>query len=408
MGVVDKAGSAGRRLTPAERLRRYASLGVRVGANLQPGQALYVHGHLEHAPLMREIAREAYRAGASFVEVIYRDPHVKKALVDLAPDSALTHVPDWMPVMYEAMPGQAMIGVTGDPEPDLMHDSDQGRLGRARMTRLAEIANRQLEERVLNWCGLGYPNDGWAQAMFGEPDVERLWDIVTYCTRLDEPDPVTAWAVHLERLQDRAEQLNRLKIDALHFQGEGTNLQVGLARSTRWMPALFHTAAGVPFVANLPTEEIFAVPDRHRVDGVVRVTKPVVIANVMVKDLRLVITRGRITEVEAGSGANVVRGQIESDPNAAYLGEIALVDRDSRVGRTNRLFYNPLFDENAACHLAYGDAIWEAVTDPCDPGANRSSVHTDLMIGAPEVSVDALLLSGQRVPLLRDDRWQLS
>ena len=197
-----------------ERLARYAELVVRVGANLQPGQTLFVNPQIEHAPLGRAIARAGYEAGARYVDMNYRDEHVRKAMIGKGPDDALTHTPEWLKTRSEALFGNAAIWTTGDPEPELMRDLDGDRVGRAQMRALAEIGRRRMVERSTNWSGVAYPNEGWATQVFGEPDVERLWEAVAFCTRLDEPDPVAAWRDHMRRLDTRAAKLNGLELDS--------------------------------------------------------------------------------------------------------------------------------------------------------------------------------------------------
>jgi aminopeptidase len=306
------------------------------------------------------------------------------------------------------MPGNATIGITGDPEPQLLGDLDGERVGSARMKSLVELAIGQLEDRSVNWTGVAFPTEGWATQVFGEPDLERLWEAVAYCTRLDEADPVQAWQEHVERLDRRSRALNALGVDRLHFRGPGTDLTVGLLDASTFVCALFETAAGLRHVPNIPTEEVFTTPDARRTEGVVTSTKPLAVAGTVVRELRLTFDGGRVTDVSAAEGADVVRGQIESDPDAGRLGEVALVDGTSRVGKTGLTFFDTLYDENAACHIAYGAAIPIAHTADADPeGVNVASVHTDFMIGGPEVDVDAITSDGRVVPILREDAWQL-
>jgi len=251
------------------------------------------------------------------------------------------------------------------------------------------------------------PNAGWAMQMFGEPDVDRLWELVEHCVRLDEPDPVAAWRAHIARLDARAQALNDLEVDALRFQGPGTDLTIGLLPESRWLGVESRTVDGVVYVANMPTEEVYTTPDARRTEGVVTSTMPLSVYGTIVRGLRLRFSAGRIVEVDADEGAEVIRGQLASDENAAALGEVALVDGTSLVGRTGLTFFDTLYDENATCHVAIGDAYAEAVEGGLIEGVNVSSVHTDFMIGGPEVSVDAVTRAGSVAPLLRAEVWQL-
>jgi aminopeptidase len=389
------------------KLDAYADLAVRVGANIQDGQTLFLMSSVEHAPLTRALARAGYRAGAEYVDVRYVDQHVRRAMIELGPDEALTHTPDWMKLLYERMEGEALIATTGDPEPELLSDLDGERVGRARMRELIEIHRNQLVERSLNWSIVAYPNEGWARQVFGEPDLGRLWDAVAYCTRLDEEDPVAAWRDHMARLEARAAKLTELELDAIHYTGPGTDLTVGLLDNAAWKSALFHTSSGIEYVPNMPTEEVFTTPDCRRADGTIRSTRPLALAGEVVEGLQLTVENGKIVDVQAEKGADVVKGQLATDERAAYFGELALVDGTSRVGQTGTTFFDTLYDENATCHIAYGFGIPEVFDGEPGEGMNVSNVHTDFMVGGPQLAVDGITKDGGVVPILREDAWQL-
>ncbi|MGN6799113.1 MAG: aminopeptidase [Gaiellaceae bacterium] len=390
-----------------QRLEAYADLAVRVGANVQEGQTVFLTTQVEHAPLARALTRAAYRAGARYVDVRYRDDHVRHAMIELGPDEALTHSPEWMKQLYRAMEGGAQLWTTGDPEPELMNDLDGERVGRARMKEVTEIIRAQMMERSLNWSGVAYPSEGWATQIYGEPDLERLWEAVAFCTRLDAPDPVQAWRDHMARLESRAKMLNERGFDAIHYSGPGTDLTVGLNTNARWMSALFRTRDGIEYVPNMPTEEIFTTPDCRRAEGTIRSSRPLVLDGDIIEGLQFTVKDGKIVDVQADKGAGIVRGQLEIDDRAGYFGELALVDGTSRVGQTHTTFFDTLYDENATCHIAYGFGVPEVFDGDPGEGMNMSNVHTDFMVGGPELAVDGITKDGTAVPILREDVWQL-
>jgi aminopeptidase len=403
-----------------ELMKRYADLAVKVGVNLKEGQNVTINALVEHAPFVREVARAAYAAGARFVDVNYGDKHVRKAMLQNAADDVLTWTPPYLMKQSEDLEADrgAVISIAGDPEPDLFADLDPVRVGNARMLDLAQRHVRMVGERLMSWVIVAYPNEGWAKTVFGEPDVDRLWEAVGKATRLYDDDPVASWWDHVTELGKRADLLNERRFDALRYTGPGTDLTVGLNKGSIWMSANFETAWGQKHVPNLPTEEVFTTPDFNRVNGVVTSTRPLHLPNegVTVTDLKVTFKDGRAVDVGATTGGDVVKIQMDIDEGAARLGEVALVDKKSAVGATGITFANTLFDENATSHIAYGagfafcveGAAGKTPDEMQELGVNYSKVHTDFMVGGPEVNIDGLTADGDAVPIIRDHAWQLS
>jgi aminopeptidase len=398
-----------------QRLETYARLAVQVGLNLQPGQTLGVNALIEHAPLARAIARQAYESGARYVDVLYSDQHVRRAHIAAATDDALGYSPPWLVSRLRELgeTGGALVAITGNPEPELYADLDGERVGKARMREVAE-ESLKLTDGLCNWTIVAYPNEGWAQTVFGEPDVERLWDAVGTAVRLDEPDPVAAWRDHIARLQARATSLNERRFDHLRYRGPGTDLTIGLHPDSEWQAAL-DESRGIKHVANMPTEEVFTTPDARRVDGTVRSTLPLQIQGNIIRGLEVRFEGGRVAEIHAESGEEVMRTHAATDDGAARLGEVALVDGHSRVGKTGLVFYDTLFDENASSHIALGASIVQAVPGAGEQsaeerharGVNHSSIHTDFMIGSNELEIDGVTAGGDAVPIMRNGDWLL-
>lgn len=399
-----------------DRLTDYARLAVRVGLNVRPGQVLAINAMIEHAELVRAVAREAYAVGAEYVDVLYTDQRTRRAHIEGAREDALDFSPPWLVKRMTDLGdrGGALLGISGNPEPDVFGDLDGSRVARARMREVSE-ASLRLSEGLCNWSIVACPTAGWAKTVFGEPDVERLWQAVASAVRLDEPDPVAAWQTHIENLVRRAGTLNTRQFDALRYRGPGTDLTIGLHPDGKWLAAR-ESINGEPYVPNMPTEEVFTAPDSRRVDGTVRATYPLQIQGTIVRGLEVRFENGRAVEVKADEGEQLMRTHIATDEGAARLGEVALVDADSRIGKTGIIFFDTLFDENAASHIALGSAISQGVEgatalshdDRQARGVNQSSIHTDFMIGSRELDISGVDKNGNETPILAKGDWVLT
>jgi aminopeptidase len=398
-------------------IRSLAELAVRVGVDVQRGQDVVVIGwDVEQAPIVRAVAEEAYARGARFVSAVYWDQHVKRSRLLRAPSDSLDFVPDWWDAIRAECVARrsAVIYVWGDPHRELLEDIAPERVARDLMPitpSLLEAAGRgDFASTVVPG-----PCPGVARAVLGTPDVDRLWELMTPMLRLDAVDPITAWREHIARLKTRAALMTQRNFSALRFRGGGTDLTVGLLSGARWLAAVDETRWGTQMVSNMPTEEVYSTPDHRRTEGVVRVSRPIYLTSGgRIEGLTLRFEHGRAIGIDAVRGADFVRAQMAVDDGADRLGEVALVDGSSPVGKSGVVFGDGLIDENATSHIAWGNAY--AATVPELPeeqeaqvaiGFNRSNVHQDAMIGGPEVDVFGVDEDCGETPVIVGDKWVL-
>jgi aminopeptidase len=402
-------------LGSGERLERFADLVVRIGANVQPGSEVMIRSDIAHLEIARAVVERAFVAGASYVEVDWSDGPVRRSQVTHASIERLTATRPWMIERIKAWaagPGVS-IALIGDPDPNLLDDVDPAK-ATAIPVEEATVAMQAVLGQQLRWTVAAAPNAGWAREVFGEPDVERLWEAVATAMRLDEADPVASWRKRAADLAARSRALGALELTEVHYHSAGTDLTVGLVPNSRWTGGSMDDPDGITYMPNLPTEEVFTSPDRRLADGVISLTKPVIIGHRVVEGLKATFENGRITNVTATSGVEAVRAELETDEGARSLGEVSLVDRDSKVARAGILFRNSLFDENAACHVAWGQSFPFSVAgglaksgeELYEIGLNRSAVHTDVVIGGEGMTVTGTGPKGT-VEIIRDDEWVL-
>ncbi|MBD0349476.1 MAG: aminopeptidase [Thermoleophilia bacterium] len=389
-----------------------AELIVGFAANVQPGQVVSVLSEPGKEAVTRAVAESAYRRGARFVDVWYFDYYVKRARLAHAAENTLEYVPPWYGERLLALGREqaARIALAGLAAPHALDGLDPARAGRDRLPILKELVT-VVNERSTNWTAAPAPTGPWAELVHPELEPEaayaRLWDEIVHVCRLDEPDPATAWRTRMRELVATAERLTARRFDALHFEGPGTDLTIGLLPSSSWQAAEFTRADGLRHLVNVPSEEVFTTPDPERVDGFVRATLPLEYVGSIIRGIEVRFEAGRAVSIEAESGAGVLRTAAAGDEGASRLGEVALVDRRGRVGPLGTIFYDTLLDENAASHIALGQAYTFAVADSDKRRVNESHIHIDFMIGSDDVAVTGLTRDCGRVPVLYGGEWQV-
>jgi aminopeptidase len=385
-----------------------------LGANLQQGQVLLISAELGQVDAVRAVATAAYQRGAKFVEVAYFDPYVKRARIEHADESTLSFVPEWIGEsrLAHAAGHGARISFGGVTVPNLLSGLDPNRLGQDQLPRLKE-GMRIIADRTTNWTIVPVPHPEWAKLVYPglAPDeaYEKLWLTIEHILRLDEPDPAAAWKERMAALNESARRITQRRFDAIHLEGPGTDLTLGLFRSGTFWAADFSTIDGLSHYPNLPTEEVFTTPDPLRAEGHVMSTKPLVLTDgTIVRGLRVRFEGGRAVEIQADENGPALEARLRVDDGATRLGELALVDGHGRIGPLDTVFYDTLIDENAASHIALGSAYPFLLEDESDRArANVSVTHVDFMIGSTALDVTGITTAGERVPVLRDGDWQI-
>jgi aminopeptidase len=411
-------------------LKSYGELAVRVGVNLQPGQRLLIIGplgnggvSLDAAPLVRSVVESAYRAGASYVETLWGDEALQLARFRNAPRDSFDNFSEWLPdaLVRHAKNGHALLSIYAN-DPDLLKSEPPEIVGAVQQTvsRHVRPFRELISRNQTNWSVIAAPSQAWGDVVFRDhPEGERialLWDAIVKLCRLDRPDPVAAWEAHLRALAARRDFLNARRYHALKYSGPGTNLTLGLAVGHLWVAGRSRSVAGHPFAPNLPTEEVFTMPHKDRVDGVVTSTKPLSYGGTLIDGFSIRFEAGRAVNVQAQQGQSMLQQLVDTDEGAARLGEVALVPHSSPVAQSGVLFYNTLFDENAASHVAFGSAYQFTVENGEAmsaeeferAGGNRSATHVDFMIGSADLDIDGVCEDGTTEPLMRRGDWAVS
>jgi len=406
--------------THAEKLDLLAQVAVNVGLGLKAGQELVMTASTDAMPLARRITEHAYRAGASLVTTLFSDDEATLMRYRFAPGESFDHAARWL---YEGMAaafksGAARLAIAGG-NPALLSNEDPDRVGRANraVSKAYRPALELITRHEINWTIVASATPAWARAMFPDeaPDVAlaELWDVIFATTRINAADPVSAWKTHDSGLQRRAALLNEKRYAALKYRGPGTDFRLGLADDHLWIGGGTTAGNGVYCIPNMPTEEVFTTPHKDRADGTVTATKPLSHQGTMIEGIQVRFAQGRIVELKATKGEEVLKKLIETDDGARRLGEVALVPQSSPIAASGQVFFNTLFDENAASHIALGQAYSGCLRngDKLTPeqlaakGANDSLIHVDWMIGSSELDIDGVTATGAIEPLMRQGEW---
>ncbi len=407
-------------LSLQQKLDQLAEVAVNVGLGLQAGQELVMTAPLEALPLARRITEKAYRAGASLVTTLYSDDEAALMRYRLAPNESFDHAAKWL---YEGMgaafkSGAARLAIAG-ANPLLLSSEDPDKVSRANraVSKAYRPALELITRHEINWTIVSSATPAWAAAMFPDdpPDeaLSKLWNAIFATSRVDGDDPVKAWKKHDANLHKRAAYLNEKRYSALQYRGPGTDFRLGLADDHLWLGGGTTAGNGFYCIPNVPTEEVFTTPHKDRADGTVTASKPLSYQGTMIEGIQVRFEQGRIVEARATRGQEVLENLISTDDGAHRLGEVALVPHSSPIARSGLLFFNTLFDENAASHIALGQAYTSCLRDGdkltpeqlAAKGANDSLIHIDWMIGSDKLDIDGITASNSAEPLMRKGEW---
>ena len=401
-------------------LQKYADLVVNMWINLQPTQRLLIRAPIEAAPLVEKVTISAYQAGARLVTVIWSHDPLELARFQYAPRDSFEEFASWISDGYyqHIKDGHALLSIYAE-DPDLLKEQDQKLIGIAMKTRMQKTSqfSSLLSKNAVNWNVISYPIPGWARKVFprlsDELAVEKLWDTIFDICRIKQADPLAAWKEHVRQLVSRAGYMNQKQYTALKYSGPGTDLTLGLPENHIWLSAGFASQAGIPFIANAPTEEIFTLPHKGIGGGTIRASMPLNYGGTLIEDFSLTFKDGKVIGFTAEKGQELLKSLLDTDEGASHLGEVALVPHSSPISQSKLLFYNTLFDENAASHIALGRAyrfsleggVAMSEEQFASAGGNYSLAHVDFMVGNSEMNLDGITKDGKTEPVMRNGEW---
>ncbi|MBT2624506.1 aminopeptidase [Bacillus sp. ISL-32] len=404
----------------SKKLSTYALLAVEVGVNVQKGQHVVVNASTEVRDFVRLIVKHAYEKGAKHVTVNWQDDEVSRLKYELAPPEAFDEYPEWEAKGKEALAekGAAFISVVSS-SPDLLKGIESKRIAAFQKAagKALHTYRHYIQSDKVSWTVIGAASAGWASKVFPghseEEAIQLLWEEIFNTTRVNEENPVQAWKEHDQTLHEKVDHLNAKHYSALHYQAEGTDLTIELPKKHVWAGAGSINENGNEFMANMPTEEVFTLPQKDGVNGTVSSTKPLSYGGNIIDNFTLTFKNGRIVDIKAEKGEDILKELVETDEGSHYLGEVALVPYDSPISKSDILFYNTLFDENASNHLAIGSAYAFNIEggkqmsreELVKEGLNESITHVDFMIGSKDMSIDGITADGKREPVFRNGNW---
>lgn len=403
-----------------QKLQNYAQLAVEVGVNIQPDQILFITASTDTVEFVRLVTEKAYDFGARQVIVDFNDDIVSRLRFEKAPANSFSDFPEWKVLEREqlAEKGAAFMSIVSQ-SPDLLKGIDVTRMADAQKAagQALDKFRQEMQADKFSWTVIAAPSPAWAAKVFPElpenQQVPALWDAIFKAVRADVQDPVGAWKNHDHTLHNKVDYLNEKRYAQLHYRAPGTDLTVELPKGHLWCGAGSVNQANKTFMANMPTEEVFTVPHKTGVNGYISSTKPLSYGGNIINQFKLTFKNGRVTEITAEQGEDVLQQLIDTDEGAKHLGEVALVPHASPISESNVLFYNTLFDENASNHFALGSAYAFCLEggktmereELENHGLNQSITHVDFMVGSEEMDIDGIKADGTIEPIFRNGNW---